>query len=243
MRNFTPSEKKVVKELIKWSSNGHSIQLGEVLRRLFPIEYIKRSPKQNEEFYKHTIEICYNVKKVLIEDILEAICLFELLAQRNYILVKQTFSIEIIGEEQYLMRAVSDDTYYVETLLVNYYNNNLWEFLCSYYYVTNGLKDFAKDFKSIEQRRHEAELEIAKKSLNKTEESFWIALVTLLCTIAFDVLQTCSQQESDSAQNNIIMTVIKGNPTLAIDSIKTVPADTFNVNVIHHQSNSILKLQ
>ena len=49
MRKFTQLEENIIKELIKWSSNGQSIRLGEILLKLFPIEYIKNFKSQMEE--------------------------------------------------------------------------------------------------------------------------------------------------------------------------------------------------
>lgn len=227
MRNFTSSERKVVNELIKWSSNGQSIRLGEILRELFPITYIKPSPKKDEEFYKHTIEIYYDEKKVSIEEILEAIGLFELLVQRNYIVVKQLFTIEIIGKEQNLMFVVSNDSHYVETTLVNYYNNNLWEFLCSYYYVTNGLKDFAKDFKSIEQRRSDKQNRITLLGI----------IVSFVIGIGSPLLTKCISQDDEQEKQEYIESAIKETKTVIIDSIKTSPTDTLNVNLIQSNRN------
>lgn len=35
MRKFTRLEENIIKELIKWSSNGQSIRLGEILLKLW----------------------------------------------------------------------------------------------------------------------------------------------------------------------------------------------------------------
>ena len=100
-KEFTDTEQRTVRKLIEWSTNGQSIRLGEVLRKLFPeIEYIKPSEKKEEEFYKHTIDICYNEKQCSLSDILEVVNLFDLLVKQNYIVVKQLFPIECIGENK-----------------------------------------------------------------------------------------------------------------------------------------------
>lgn len=119
---------------------------------------------------------------------------------------------------------------------------------------TTDLIELVKNkFKTPEQRRFEEELQIAKETLEETrntltetkkslntsqkalkvsKRSFWIALATLLGTIIFGVWQKCSQQEIDSEQINSVVSAIKEHKTVTIDSIKTLPNDTFNVNII-----------
>lgn len=134
MRDFTDTEQRAVRKLIEWSTNGQSIRLGEVLRNLFPeIEYIKPSKNKKEEFYKHTIDICYNEKQCSLSDILEVVNLFDLLVKQNYIVVKQLFPIERIGEEHQGMYPIMENQHYVETPIVNYYQYDLWEFLCNHF--------------------------------------------------------------------------------------------------------------
>lgn len=239
MRDFTDTEQRAVRKLIEWSTNGQSIRLGEVLCNLFPeIEYIKPSKNKKEEFYKHTIDICYNEKQCSLSDILEVVNLFDLLVKQNYIVVKQLFPIERIGEEHQGMYPIMENQHYVETPIVNYYQYDLWEFLCNHFYVTNALVDFAKDFKTIEQRRFEAQLNEAKESLITSQKglkisqlSFIVAVLTLFGTIGFGIWQKCIQQEIDSEQISTIISAIKEQKSISIDKFPDIIPDTLNVKV------------
>lgn len=79
------------------------------------------------------------------------------------------------------------------------------------------------DFKTTEQRRFECELQVAKDTLEDTRaslktsqqalevsnNSFVIALITLIATILFGIWQTCSEQSIDSQQIDSIVTAIR----------------------------------
>lgn len=222
MRNFTASERAVVKKLIEWCSDGQSIRLGEILLKLFPIEYIKPSDKKDEEFYKHTIDICYNEKKVSLSKILEAINIFDLLVQRNYIVIKKFYPTNIIGTEKQGMYLLNKDEHFVKVPIMNYYNYDLWDFLCNHFYVTNGLVDFASDFKSIEQRRSDEQ--------NCTA---WMGIIAAIgIGIASPFISQCISEEDEQEKIERIVNAINEQKTVTIDSVWSLPADTFNVNVI-----------
>ena len=222
MREFTKTEKEVVRKLIEWCSDNQSIRLGEVLLRLFPkIEYIKPSNKKEDEFYKHTIEISYNIKQGSLSDILEAINLFDLLVKQNYIVVKQLFTTECIGEEHQGLYSNIDEVHYVKTSIINYYQYDLWEFLCSYFYVTNALVDFAKDFKTIEQRRHN----------RNTILSVIAIVVSFLIGFGTPFISNCISEESDKESLERLISAIKEQKSISIDKFPEIIPDTLNVKV------------
>lgn len=222
MREFTPEEKKVIKNLIEWFPNGSSIQLGEVLRKLYPIEYIKPSINNNEEYYKHTIEICYNKEEVSLSTILETINLFDLLVQQKYIITKELYTCNIIGEENDMLYQFEKDKNIVITPIINYYDYDLWKFLCNHFYITNSLIDFASDFKSIEQRR-----------FDEQNCSTWIGIVTaIVIGIMSPILSKCISEKGEQEKIEQIVNAINKQKTVTIDSVKLFPNDTFNVNVI-----------
>lgn len=111
---------------------------------------------------------------------------------------------------------------------------------CGIIYPLPLLVDFVEnDFKTLEQRNFEEQLDEAKKSLITSQKglkisqwSFIVEILTLLGTIGFGVWQKCTQQEINSKQINSIITAIKEQKTVTIDSVKALPADTFNVNII-----------
>lgn len=222
MRDFTDTEQRAVRKLIEWSTNGQSIRLGEVLCNLFPeIEYIKPSKNKKEEFYKHTIDICYNEKQCSLSDILEVVNLFDLLVKQNYIVVKQLFPIERIGEEHQGMYPIMENQHYVETPIVNYYQYDLWEFLCNHFYVTNALVDFAKDFKTPEQRRHNCTTNISVAAI----------IVSVIIGITSPYISKCISEKSDKESLEQVVSAIKEQKSISIDKFPDIIPDTLNVKV------------
>lgn len=222
MRDFTDTEQRAVRKLIEWSTNGQSIRLGEVLRNLFPeIEYIKPSKNKKEEFYKHTIDICYNEKQCSLSDILEVVNLFDLLVKQNYIVVKQLFPIERIGEEHQGMYPIMENQHYVETPIVNYYQYDLWEFLCNHFYVTNALVDFAKDFKTPEQRRHNCTTNISVAAI----------IVSVIIGITSPYISKCISEKSDKESLKQVVSAIKEQKSISIDKFPDIIPDTLNIRV------------
>ena len=222
MRDFTDTEQRAVRKLIEWSTNGQSIRLGEVLRNLFPeIEYIKPSKNKKEEFYKHTIDICYNEKQCSLSDILEVVNLFDLLVKQNYIVVKQLFPIERIGEEHQGMYPIMENQHYVETPIVNYYQYDLWEFLCNHFYVTNALVDFAKDFKTPEQRRHNCTTNISVAAI----------IVSVIIGITSPYISKCISEKSDKESLEQVVSAIKEQKSISIDKFPNIIPDTLNIRV------------
>ena len=222
MRDFTDTEQRAVRKLIEWSTNGQSIRLGEVLRNLFPeIEYIKPSKNKKEEFYKHTIDICYNEKQCSLSNILEVVNLFDLLVKQNYIVVKQLFPIERIGEEHQGRYPIMENQHYVETPIVNYYQYDLWEFLCNHFYVTNALVDFAKDFKTPEQRRHNCTTNISVAAI----------IVSVIIGITSPYISKCISEKSDKESLEQVVSAIKEQESISIDKFPDIIPDTLNVRV------------
>ena len=222
MRDFTDTEQRAVRKLIEWSTNGQSIRLGEVLRNLFPeIEYIKLSKNKKEEFYKHTIDICYNEKQCSLSNILEVVNLFDLLVKQNFIVVKQLFPIERIGEEHQGMYPIMENQHYVETPIVNYYQYDLWEFLCNHFYVTNALVDFAKDFKTPEQRRHNCTTNISVAAI----------IVSVIIGITSPYISKCISEKSDKESLEQVVSAIKEQKSISIDKFPDIIPDTLNIRV------------
>ena len=196
--------------------------MGEVLRNLFPeIEYIKPSKNKTEEFYKHTIDICYNEKQCSLSDILEVVNLFDLLVKQNYIVVKQLFPIERIGEEHQGMYPIMENQHYVETPIVNYYQYDLWEFLCNHFYVTNALVDFAKDFKTPEQRRHNCTTNISVAAI----------IVSVIIGITSPYISKCISEKSDKESLEQVVSAIKEQKSISIDKFPDIIPDTLNIRV------------
>lgn len=237
MRSITEEEQKVIKKLIEWQSNGQSIKLGEVLLKLYPIEYIKPSDKEGD-FYRHALEISYDYNNTSSSKILEAINIIDLLIKKDYLIAKEFYADNIIGEKKTVcglpkMNHISNKTRYVETTLMNYYSYDLWNMLNSYYYVTNSLIDFAKDFKTVEQRR-----------FDEQNCSTWIGIVTaIVIGIMSPILSKCISEKGEQEKIEQIVNAINKQKTVTIDSVKVFPKDTFNVKVIHPKVKTMPKSQ
>ena len=62
MREFTDTERKLVKALINNVSRKSGLRIGEVLLQVYPIEYIEKN-KVDDPFYKETINNLYSELK------------------------------------------------------------------------------------------------------------------------------------------------------------------------------------
>lgn len=235
MREFTDTERKLVKALINNVSRKSGLRIGEVLLQVYPIEYIEKN-KVDDPFYKETIKICHKVEENLESKLYEAFSLIIMLIEHRYIVAKELIDKEIIGKKNPLCYSL--DNQHEERTYFNYYDIELWKLLNSHFSVTNSLVDFAKDFKTVEQRRFEEQLNKAKESLINSQKglkislrSFIVAILTLLGTIGFGIWQKCTQQEIDSEQINTIISAIKEHKSISINKFPNIIPDTLNVKV------------
>lgn len=235
MRELTDTERKLVRALINNVSRKSGLRIGEVLLQVYPIEYIEKN-KVDDPFYKETIKICHKAEEGLESKLYEAFSLIIMLIEHRYIVAKEFINKEIIGKKNPLCYPL--DNRHEERTYFNYYDVELWKLLNSHYAVTNALVDFAKDFKTIEQRRFEAQLNEAKESLITSQKglkisqrSFIVAILTLLGTIGFEIWPKCTQQEIDSEQINTIISAIMEQKSISIDKFPDIIPDTLNVRV------------
>ena len=152
---------------------------------------------------------------------MEVVNLFDLLVKQNYIVVKQLFPIERIGEEHQGMYPIIENQHYVETPIVNYYQYDLWEFLCNHFYVTNALVDFAKDFKTPEQRRHNCTTNISVAAI----------IVSVIIGITSPYISKCISEKSDKESLEQVVSAIKEQKSISIDKFPDIIPDTLNVRV------------
>lgn len=225
MRDITPEEQRIIKELIIWQSNGQSIKIGELLLKLYPIEYIEPSNKA-EEFYKNTLDISYDNKNTSLSKILEAVNIIDLLIKKDYLVAKEFFTNNIIGEKNIDcslldMEHSSSKKHYVHTTLMNYYSYDLWNILNSYYYVTNSLVDFAKDFKTPEQRRHNCTTKISVAAI----------IVSVIIGIASPYISKCISEKSDKEGLEQVISAIKEQKYISIERFPNIIPDTLNIRV------------
>ena len=117
-------------------------------------------------------------------------------------------------------------------------------------YVSNGCKSYEKLLLDEERERYEDSQKCTILSLEQTQESIKLNRIAVCITAIFSFisvvisLNQCSESKSVEV-NNIqeIVSAIKEHKTVTIDSVKTLPNDTFNVNVILPRSNPAPKPQ
>lgn len=236
MRALTDNEKKIAQKLNEFYSKGNSIRLGELLRKIFPIDCIEQNQTENE-FYKKTVTICYDDAQANIEDIYEAINLFVLLIQKDYLVVKDFVPTKVLGEKNYMPYSLDEGKHVVETRLFNYYKFDLWELLCSNYYVTASLTDFIKDFKTIEQRRYEEQLREAKASVCWSRFAGIISVITLFMTICCDCCRKKQPSTLDAEQFETLREDIKG-----LQLVTPVPTEIISPVKVEIQSPQKIEL-
>ena len=88
-----------------------------------------------------------------------------------------------------------------------------------------------KEFKTIEQLRHEEQLSEAKSSTCWSRFAAVIAVLAFIVSVIFGLVQSCSQQEIDSEQINTIISAIKEEKSISIDKFPDILPDTLNVKV------------
>lgn len=249
MREFTEKEKAIITSLIKQYHPENITKIADVLMELYPIKCIQKyvpdqSTLQLSEEYQPAISLQYkrNPQKDFSIDFYEAIFLICLLKDQHYLILDYIpiFDQGIIGSFSNEMELITPETKEFSTIM-NFFDvfpHKIWPLLNSTFIVTNALIDYAKDFKTVEQRnfekqlndankKHNEQMNEARKSLRTSKRSFWIATITLFLSTIFDISSCCS----DTKRNDIHNTVIEqGIPraistNIANDTLKTIVID------------------
>ena len=217
-----------------FSFDSVKIQFGERFNELV-IKASHKSLNSRSKVLRRRIIKTSNECELMFVDILQIINLLQKLEEDNLI---------IMSNRDNLTRYPNfdkDDENHVS--YINIKNHKIEEYIKKYYYAqvipTTTLIDIAEnDFKTVEQRRYEEQLNVAndtlvetKKTLAKANYSFIVALVALLVSIIFGLYQSCSQQEINSEQINIIISAIKEQKSISIDKFPEIIPDTLNVKV------------
>lgn len=181
MRDLSTREKKLVKEIIKECVPGSETTIGMVLMPIYKIACIaKHMQDYNElrylsesEYSSVYFQYYNNNKRNFESEIYEAILLLLLLEKEGYIFFNfSSFNnVETIGEfckSSTILDAANIDTKIIYDVFPDH---KLWYLLNSNCIVTNSLKDYAKDFKTEEQRNF-------KKSVYLTWIAISIALIS-----------------------------------------------------------------
>ena len=209
MRKLTNTEKKLVKALIENVSPDSGRRIGDVLMKVYPIEYIEKNA-QEDLFYNQTVQICHKNEAGLDTKLYEAFSLIIMLIEQRYIVAKDFIKSNIIGEKHPYM--YPKENHHVIRRYFNYFEIDLWILLNSQYYISNSLLDYVNnDFKTLEERQHDAEMKVALYSAQKSRCSTIIAFFSLIVSVVFGIYQAYSSQKIEQKQIDAIETAIKSN--------------------------------
>ena len=181
MRELTKNEKRLVTAIVTKCVPNSTVNIGKILKEIYNIYFMQKySPSSDEEKYisesdYSSVIFHYTTCKErnFQAEINEAILLLLLLKKEGYIFMNYSSFISNkseIGEKHEMLNSMQDNFRDEKIQIFDRYSGtNLWELLNSNCIVTNSLRDYAKDFKTEEQRRF-------RTSIRYT----WIAIVISL---------------------------------------------------------------
>ena len=220
MRELTEKEKKLCLELIKRDEQEqHQLLIGEVLLRLYGIEYFRKDTHgkvYQDSHFKTRIGCLSKKRKDIIEDLNEAISLLLMLKEKGMISFVYSNSDESIGDDTPISYPLGSPEH-CDIPMMDYYESNSWHLLDSYYYISNSFKDYCRDFKSIEQRRHEKEMKSMRCTNIIAIITSVIALLTLLLSVHSCVRPNVSNNSTD--QDTMSFTRQKTPKEIMADSV------------------------
>jgi hypothetical protein len=179
MRELTEKEKKLCRALVeKDEQEHHQFRVGDVLHNLLSFECIEKD-KLGEKYPDSPFKIrltCINSQRQdTVDDLNEAISLLLMLKDKGMISFVDSKSDECFGDNTPKKYGLQE-TEHSDAAEKDYFDINTWQLLNSYYYISNSFKDYCRDFKTVEQRRHE-------KALLVMWATFIVAFLTLIATI------------------------------------------------------------
>ena len=182
MRELTDKEKTLCKTLIESDrEERHQLRIGDALSRLYDFECIEKE-SLGEKYQDYPFKIilsCLSEKRdEIVNDLNEAIALLLILKEKGMISFIDSKSDDCFGDKTPKMYGLNEPEHSAASM-VDFFDVNTWQLLNSYYYLSNSFKDYCRDFKTIEQRRHELEIQIAKSTLTPT----WIAAIFAILSL------------------------------------------------------------
>lgn len=207
MRELTKKEKTIVTTLVQKYQPNSTLTIGEILMELYQIKAIRKyEPTESELHYfsekelsQVRVEYEHDPQKDFSVDFYEAILLICYLIDNNYLIINYSpFTNNTIGEFSKIMHSGGS-----VPKIQNFYDvfpYKIWSLLNGTFIVTNALIDFAKDFKTIEQRRFEEQMDdtqakhkeamrIANRTLRCTQLAFFVALISTLSTFTIGIFE------------------------------------------------------
>jgi len=210
MRELTEKEKILCKTLIeKDKQEHHQVRLGDVLFELYDFECIEKE-SLGEEYKDYPFKIilsCLSEKReVIVEDLNEAIALLLMLKEKGMISFIDSKFNECFGDNTPKMYGLNEPEHSAAAM-VDYFDANTWQLLNSYYYISNSFKDYCKDFKTVEQRRHEKEVKLMKCTNKIALVTALLAFITLIITIMCSCGQSQPKQTIENTQANTLINI------------------------------------
>lgn len=192
MRELTQKEKNLCKALIDKDREGqHQLRIGDVLTKLYDFECIEKE-SLGEKYQDYPFKIilsCFSERREeIINDLNEVIALLLMLKEKGMISFIDSKSDECFGNNTPKMYGLHESEHSAAAM-IDYFDVNTWQLLNSYYYLSNSFKDYCRDYKTIEQRRHEEEM----SSMKCTNRISIVTAIIALLTLFFSILCSCSR--------------------------------------------------
>ena len=210
-----------------FSSDEVEIQFGERFNE-FVIKASGKPLNSHSKVLRRRIIKASNICKLVFTDILQVINLLQKLEKENLIILSNRDNSTLYPNFD------KDEENNVSYININ--NHKIEEYIKENYYAqiipTTTLIDIAEnDFKTVEHRRYEGQLDEAKNSTFWSRVAAIVAVLAFILSVILGLFQTCSQQEIDSEQINTIISAIKEQKSISIDKFPDILPDTLNVKV------------
>ena len=165
MRELTDKEKILCRALIESDrKERHQLRIGDVLSRLYDFECIEKESlgEKYQDYPFKIILICLSEKRdEIVNDLNEAIALLLVFKEKGLISFIDSKSNDCFGDNTPKIYGLNDPEHSAAAM-VDFFDVNTWQLLNSYYYLSNSFKDYCRDFKTVEQRRHKEEMSSMK---------------------------------------------------------------------------------
>lgn len=178
----------------------------------------------------------FNVSELIFSDLLQIINLVQKLESENLIILSNELKCNTFPNFD---KDEEDNISYI-----NINNHKIVEYVKENYYAqiipTTTLIDIANnDFKTIEQRRFEEQLDEAKKS------TCWsrIAAIGAILSLLFTLCHNCCNKQYNSGNVNTTVSAIGEHETVSFDSDRVLLADNFNTTMFQEEVKLTFNLQ
>lgn len=182
MRELTDKEKRLCEALIENDEKErHQLRIGDVISKMYDFECIEKESlgeKYQDYPFKIILSCLSEKREEIVKDLNEAIALLLMFKEKGMISYINSNSDVCFGDNTPKMYGLNEPEHSAAAM-IDFFDINTWQLLNSYYYLTNSFKDYCQDFKTIEQRRHEIEIKIAKRTLTPT----WIAAIFAILSL------------------------------------------------------------